>query len=75
MENLNIQEIEKEYPDEWLAFEVIETNGMNHVVRGRLLAHSPSRKALYEYLNQHPCRDCYVTFTGPRPKKGMHVAL
>jgi hypothetical protein len=75
MGNLNIKEIEKQFPDEWLAFEVLETDQLNRVVRGRLLAHSPNRKAVYEYLSQHPCSDWYVTFTGPRPKKGMHVVL
>ncbi len=75
METQNIQEMEKQYPDEWLAFEVLEVDNLNRAVKGRLLAHSPSRKALYEFLGKNLPKHWYVTFTGPRPKKGMVSVL
>lgn len=75
MKNQNIKEIERQYTDEWLLFEVYETDEMNRPVKGRLLAHSPSRAALYEFLSKHPCAHFYVTFTGARPKKGMVAVL
>lgn len=75
MESQIIKEVEKQYPDEWVAFEVHEVDAMNRAVKGRLLAHSPSRAALYEFLLRQPSADTYVTFTGLRPKKGMHVVL
>ncbi|MFQ5641396.1 MAG: hypothetical protein ACE5IR_25740 [bacterium] len=71
----DIQEIEKQYKDEWLLFEVDEIDEMNHPTKGRLLAHSPSRAALYEFLSKHPCPHFYVTFTGSRPQKGIIPVL
>lgn len=75
MESQNIKEIEKQYTDEWLVFEVYESDQMNEPVKGKLLAHSPSRAAVYEALSKHPCQRWYVTFAGQRPQKGMHVVL
>jgi len=75
MDSQNIKEVEKQYPDEWLAFEVHEVDKMNHAVKGKLLAHSPSRKAVYDYLLKHPCEHSYVVFAGQRLPKGMHVVL
>jgi hypothetical protein len=75
MESQNIKEIEKRYKDEWLLFEVHESDQMNEPVKGKLLAHSSSQAAVYEFLSKHPRQYWYVTFTGERPKKGMHVVL
>jgi hypothetical protein len=75
MENQNIKEIEKHYPDEWLAFEVYEVDELKRAAKGKLLAHSTSRAAVFEVLSTHPCQRWYVTFAGQRPQKGMHVVL
>jgi len=75
VKNENIPEIEKQYPDEWLLFEVYETDNSNRPTRGKLLAHSPSRTALDEYWDKIEVKFPYVVWTGPKPKKGFVSVL
>jgi len=75
MEVVDILEIEKQYEDEWLLFEVYEVDEMNRPIKGRLLAHSPSRAALDEYWDKIEVKLPYVTYTGQRPRKGMVSVL
>ncbi len=77
MEILDIPEVEKQYPDEWLWFEVYETDELNRPIKGKLLAHSPSRAALDEFMNKRVgvYHHTYRIYTGPKPKKGMAVVL
>jgi len=73
----DILEIEKEYPDEWLWFEVYEVDKLGRPMKGRLLAHSPSRSALDEFMAKKAgvYDNTYRVYTGPKPKKGMAVVL
>jgi hypothetical protein len=75
METLDIPQVEKQYQDEWLLFEVYEVDEQDRPIRGKLLARSPSRAALHEFLQENPCHDWYITYTGEKPKKGMAVVL
>ena len=75
METDDILQTEKQYPDEWLLFEVYETDEQGRPVRGKLLAHSPSRAALDEYWDKIEIKLPYVTYSGQRPRKGMAVVL
>ena len=75
METLDIPKIEKQYQDEWLLFEVYEADKQGRPIKGKLLAHSPSRAAVYEFLRKIQCDNFYVTYTGERPRKGMAVVL
>ena len=77
METDDILQMEKQIQDEWLLFEVYETDEQGRPIRGKLLAHSPSRAALDEYWERHiqRCDHSYVVYTGDRPRKGMEVVL
>ena len=77
METLDVPELEKQYPDEWLLFEVYEVDKQGHPIKGKLLAHSPSRAALDEYWDKkvQRCHHSYVVYTGEKPRKGMAVVL
>jgi hypothetical protein len=75
METDDILQMEKQYPDEWLLFEVYETDEQSRPIRGKLLAHSPSRAALDEFSAKIRCHDRYITYTGETPRKGMEVVL
>ena len=75
METLDVTELEKQYPDEWLLFEVYEVDELNRPIRGKLLVHSPSRAALDEYWDKIEVKLPYVTYSGQRPRKGMAVVL
>lgn len=75
MEEADILEVEKQYPDEWLLFEVYEVDKLGRPIRSKLLAHSPSRAALDEYWDKIEVKLPYVTYTGQRPRRGMAVVL
>ena len=75
MENINIQEIEQQFNDEWLLFEVYETDEMNRPTKGKLIAHSPLRAALDEYWGRVEVKLPYVTYSGDRPRKGLVSVL
>ena len=71
MEIVNIPKTEKRYRDEWLLFEVIEENETEAPIKGTLLAHSPSRAAVYEIMLKLKKDYVYMVYTGSRPKKGI----
>ncbi len=71
----NISEIEKQYPDEWLLFEVYELDKLNRPIKGKLLVHSPSRDALDEYWSDIDVTFPYVVWSGSKPKKGYITIL
>ena len=77
MTEVDILEIEKQYADEWLWFEIYELDKSGHPIRGKLLAHSPSRAALDEFMAKKAgvYHHTYRVYTGPKPKKGMAVVL
>lgn len=47
-ENLNIAEVIKQHPDQWLLFEVLEADELDRPIQGRLLYHGKSRAELHE---------------------------
>lgn len=59
-----IAEVEKLYPDEWLLFEVIETDEMNRPTKGRLLAHSPDSAVVEKVLLEADCLHTYHYYNG-----------
>jgi hypothetical protein len=63
-----IAEMEKLYPDEWLLFEVVETDEQNQPIKGRLLAHSPDPDAVVKVLLETDCAHTYHYYNGePMP--------
>jgi hypothetical protein len=75
METINIPEVEKQYKDEWLLFEVYETDELNYPLKGRLLAHSPSRAVVDEVSSKAEYPVIYITYAGEKPRKGMKLVL
>lgn len=71
----SIPDIEKQYKDEWLLFEVYEENELGQPIKGKLIAHSPSRKALNEYWDKVDVKFPYVVWTGRIPQKKIEVIL
>ncbi|MGQ9627406.1 MAG: hypothetical protein ACUVV0_10950 [Anaerolineae bacterium] len=59
-----IAEVEKLYPDEWLLFEVVETDEMNRPIKGRLLAHSPDYDYVKYKLLEAECYHTYLYYNG-----------
>lgn len=71
----NITEIEKKHKDEWLLFEVYETDQKKRPTKGRLIAHSPIRNAIDEIMFKDKSHRIYLTYSGPKPKKGIVSVL
>ena len=67
---LDILAIDEEigkHKDEWLLFEVVETDGNDRPVRGRLLACSKSRDEIHEVVMKHRGSDLQTVYTGDLP--------
>jgi hypothetical protein len=70
METGTIFEFEEKYPDEWILVDILDLDDENEPKTGTLLAHSPSRDALYEYATKIDLKFPLVEWTGRCPKKG-----
>ena len=64
-ETSNIAEIEAQYHDEWLLFEVLETDEWDRPVKGRLLCHSKSRDDIHQVAMAKRCRDGFRPISQP----------
>lgn len=53
-----VEDIERQYPDEWVLIEIVRDHKDRRRVTGRLLAHNPDRASLFEphrrFRVQHP---------------------
>ncbi|MHC4253153.1 MAG: hypothetical protein ACYS9X_28875 [Planctomycetota bacterium] len=63
-EVVDITEETKKHEDEWLLFEVIETDDHDRPLRGRLLAHSKDRDDVHEVVMKHMGLDLQTIYTG-----------
>lgn len=74
IENLvNISETEKQFPNEWLGFEVLEEDAEGYAVRGRLIAHSVRKEEMMSEMFCLRPKSSYVVWTGERPPKGIYI--
>lgn len=55
------------HQDEWLLFEVVETDDIDRPIRGRLLACSRSRDEIHEVVMKHRGSDLQTVYTGGLP--------
>ncbi len=73
-ETLDIAEETARYEDEWLLFEVVETDELDRPVRGRLLCHSRNHQEIYEEAAKHPGLDLQFAFAGdPFPSDAVVI--
>lgn len=61
---VKIEEIRKKYPDEWVLVEYEELDDQFHVIKGHVLAHSPSRDEVYKRLSDSIGKNVSVEYTG-----------
>ena len=64
---VDIEEEIKSHEDEWLLFEVVETDDHDRPIRGRLLACSESRREINEVAMRHMGLDLQTAYTGELP--------
>lgn len=73
---MKIEEVKKQYKDEWVLVEVLEEDDLGRPIRVRLIAHSKNRDDIYEKLEQIESEKHVATFyTGKIPEKGYAVAF
>ena len=71
---IDIAEETKKHEDEWLLFEVVETDDHDRAIRGRLLAHSKSRDDIHEVVMKHMELDLQTMYTGdPVPRDTVPI--
>ncbi len=73
-ETASIEEIKKKYHEEWVLVEVLEEDELDHVTKGKLLAHSKSKNKIYEAMKKYKGYT-YLFFAGEIPKKGYAFAF
>jgi len=73
---MNIEEIKKQYKDEWVLVEVLEEDELNSPIKVKLIAHSKNRDDIYDKLEGIESKKHIATFyTGEIPEKGYAVAF
>ena len=74
---LTVEEIQNEYPDEWVCVEVIEEDENGELRAGHLVAHDREKsmvvKAAAAFRSQNPKSRGSFFFTGELIPKGMVV--
>lgn len=73
----DISRIEGLYKDEWLLFEVTETDEMNRPLKGRLIMHNPNRDLVEKKAIEigTTIKHGYLTYTGEPLPTGVEAAL
>lgn len=72
---LSIEEISKQYKDEWVLIEVVETDADGNPIKGKVIAHSKDREETYRALRETRAKDVAHFYTGSIPKEGYAVAF
>ena len=74
MAKASLEEAEREYAGQWLAFLVTEEMPTGELL-GQVIAHNPDRRELHRELREKKVDRAYVTFAGPVVKPGYAVIL
>ena len=72
---VDIPETERQYKDEWLLFEVVETDADGLPFKGRLLCHSPDQDVVYATDQSLGSLLTYMTYAGPALPDGQVAVL
>jgi hypothetical protein len=67
-QRMTVEEIKKQFPDEWVLLDEPEIGESQRVVSGELLFHSPNRDELYQKAMELRPKHSAVFFTGKIPK-------
>ena len=67
VDNNEIEEIKKKYPNEWLLIIDYEVDEFMNVKKGKLVFHSKSRDEVHKKLSQYTGKRC-IQYSGKLPK-------
>lgn len=68
-EILTIEEMAQRYDGEWLLIAYTEMDGDFNVLRGEVLAHSPSQEEIYSALPERKNRAVAIEYVGKTPEE------
>jgi hypothetical protein len=69
-----LEELYKEFPDEWLLIRVTKTDRQNYPLEGEVIFHSLDRKEISKHARGME-GDLLITFGGPIVPPGMEILL
>lgn len=72
---MKIEDLKKQYKDEWVLVEVLEEDELNMPTNVRLIAHSKNRDDTYKAMKESKAKHLAHFYTGEIPKKGYAVAF
>ncbi|MBI2135558.1 hypothetical protein HYU06_00630 [Candidatus Woesearchaeota archaeon] len=72
---MKIEELKKQYKDEWVLVEIIEEDKLNRPQEVKLIAHSKNRDDTYDAMVKNKKKYTYHFYTGEIPEKGYAVAF
>mgnify|MGYP003588564198 CR=1 FL=1 len=67
-EILSMEEIKEKYPQQWVLIAYTEEDEYLNVIRGEVLAYSPERDDIYNYLPYTKGKAVAIEYTGPVPE-------
>jgi hypothetical protein len=67
-EILTLEEIKERYPQQWVLIAYTEEDEYLNVIRGEVLAYSPDRYDIYDYLPNRNGKAVAIEYTGPIPE-------
>jgi hypothetical protein len=66
---MTLEEIQQQFPQEWVLIEFTELDEDLKVVDGQVIAHSPSKENIYKKLLEVKSENIAIEFTGEMPKE------
>lgn len=70
---MTLEEIKQRYPDQWVLIEFTELDEELKVVKGKVIAHAPSREEIYKKLVELESERIAIEFTGEMPKEPAYL--
>ena len=67
-EILTLAEIKQRYPQQWVLIAYTEEDEYLNVIQGEVLAYSPDRDDIYDYLPNRNGKAVAIEYTGPIPE-------
>ena len=66
---MTFEEMQQQFPQEWILIEFTELDEELKVVEGQVIAHSPSKEKIYKKLVEVESEKIAIEFTGDMPEE------
>ena len=69
----SLEEIKKQYPDQWVLIAYTKLDDDLNVVRGKVIATAPSRSEIYRKLLKAEAKRIAIEYTGEPPEDVAYI--